>query len=163
VKIGLGYAITGKEDAKFTEELRAWAARNVELVERQHAELLFHGTPGLRDYGMLSEIDEDVAARRDAVIAGLKALGWPEPTISYEVRWGGPIGGDYPEVRFDPDSQQITYEAVDDKESGSIYFDVDIPVERIVAAIDRLRWVLDAERAVDDPILSATRDVARSR
>jgi hypothetical protein len=92
----------------------------------------------------------DDAAFRDAVVAGLRERGWPEPGVGLEeagYRCAEVVWGDqsHPSVWFSwwRGDYCAGWEAGDDRESGRITFDDEgLSPARVVEAIDRLRWVL---------------------
>jgi hypothetical protein len=97
---------------------------------------------------------------RDAVIAGLRDRGWPEHGLDDNdcVVWRGTEGGS---VRFGRGEwgHVFEYGTADGSEGGRTSFAEGVSPERVVEAIDRLRWVigLSARRVYreDDPALRA--------
>lgn len=102
---------------------------------------------------------------RDAVIAGLRERGWPEPHAGAEADgfmcgemcWSSP---EFPLVWFavtEP-GPSAGYETKDDNETGRIDFDEDAVPERVVEAIDRLRWVIGLRSGIIFPLPRDARD-----
>jgi hypothetical protein len=77
-------------------------------------------------------------AFRDAVIAGLRARGWPEHGLDDRdnIVWRGADGV----VCLRRDEVIVTYEV--DAEHAAIVFEGGAVPERVTLAIDRLRWVI---------------------
>ena len=97
-------------------------------------------------YKLPSPEPEPDTTFRDAVIAGLRERGWPEPTAyasDASAEWNDPAGID-PYVIFDVAGYVAIDYGTGGSESGDIRFDADPApsAERVVEAIDRLRWVV---------------------
>ncbi len=78
----------------------------------------------------------------EAVIAGLRARGWPEHGLDDNdcVVWRG-IGGSILLDNDDPRPCGVNYDTADG-EGGYLSFTAGVSPERVVEAIDRLRWVI---------------------
>jgi hypothetical protein len=83
----------------------------------------------------------------DAVIAGLRERGWPEP------RFQPALDGEYmvpcrvwgerhPSVYITDEGMVCGYVTGDDQETAHIEFAEEVSAPRIIEAIDRLRWVI---------------------
>jgi hypothetical protein len=87
------------------------------------------------------------AAFRDAVIAGLRERGWPEPSENssltcpmwQSVEYGPPVVEC--ELQDAPDNILISFEA-SDRWVGEMTLGAGMAAPEIVEAIDRLRWVI---------------------
>lgn len=79
---------------------------------------------------------------RDAVITGLRELGWPEPH-GKDCSPNSPIFWQYgdAEVFWCPRHREISFESEDRIENGEIELG-EASASRIIEAIDRLRWVI---------------------
>jgi hypothetical protein len=86
---------------------------------------------------------EDAPDFRDAVIAGLRERGWPEHGLDDNdcVVWRGTEGGS---VRFGRGEwgHVFEYGTADGSEGGRTSFADGVSPERVVEAIDRMRWVI---------------------
>lgn len=78
----------------------------------------------------------------EAVIAGLRERGWPEPKgIEGSKLWRHGSASVLWNYSANADNLNLLYHAADQREAGSIFFqDADIP--NLIETIDRLRWVI---------------------